>query len=370
MSAMQWLDAAIDGDDAAILVTVASVEGSAPRETGAAMLVMLSRATGTIGGGHLELCAMEMARAMLSLPAGSMDLADSITLSARRRLERLPLGPTLGQCCGGVVHLAFERIDAGGAADRALLAQRWHRGVDSWRLVPLDAPTTPLLVDADGHALSDGSRCETAAPAFDHRRPCHLLRDADGKRWLIDPCLPYRTRLLLFGAGHVGAALIQVLATLPCHVTWVDERAEMFPAVVPANVTVEVCDAPESLVDTAPAGASFLVMTHSHPLDQRIAERILLRADSGWFGLIGSRTKRVQFERRLRARGIDEQRIAAMTCPIGIDGIEGKAPAMIAIAVAAQLLQVWERQAADSQANSDRVNATANASESLQRARR
>ncbi|MBC7584355.1 MAG: xanthine dehydrogenase accessory protein XdhC [Tardiphaga sp.] len=340
MSAMPWLDAAIDVNDAAILVTVASVEGSAPRETGAAMLITASREIGTIGGGHLELCAIEVARTMLTQP----DVLTSLT--ARRRLERLPLGPTLGQCCGGVVYLAFERIDASGTTDRTILSQRWHQGTDTWRLVPLDAPDAPLLVDGDGHLLSGAPLEGGAVPEFDHLKPCHLVRDAEGKRWLVDPCLPYRTRLFLFGAGHVGAALVRALEGLPCHVTWVDERADIFPAVVPANVTIEVCESPESMVDAAPAGASFLVMTHSHPLDQRLAECILARTDVGWFGLIGSRTKRIQFERRLRARGIDEQRIAAMTCPIGIAGIEGKAPTMIAIAVAAQLLQVWERQAA------------------------
>lgn len=340
----------------AILVTVASVEGSAPRETGAAMLVTATQASGTIGGGHLEFCAIGVARGMLqlfdSLHRSPDQLIEPSTepLTGQRRLERLPLGPTLGQCCGGVVHLAFERIDPAGFAAIAVLAQRWQQGHATWRVVSLDTATPAIFIDSDGACLSTVGAEHSVFPAFDRSLPCHLLRDAGGKRWLIDPCLPYRSRLFLFGAGHVGAAIVRALAGLPCHVTWIDERAGLFAAfdaaAVPANVTIEVTDTPEAMVDAAPAGASFLVMTHSHSLDQRLAERILSRDDTGWFGLIGSRTKRIQFERRLRERGIAEQRIAAMICPIGVDGIDGKAPAVIATAVAAQLLQVWEGQAA------------------------
>ena len=348
MSAMPWLADPCLAHDSAILVTVASVEGSAPREPGAGMLVTATQTTGTIGGGHLEFCAIGLARTMLqcsALPCSAPASDPSDQLTDQRRLERLPLGPTLGQCCGGVVYLAFERIDPAARANATMLARRWQRGLDTWRLVPLDATLAPVLVDREGTRLGAAASSDFPVPRFDHDLPCHLLRDAAGQRWLIDPCLPYRSRLLLFGAGHVGAAIVRALAELPCHVTWIDERAALFPDTAPANVAIEVTDLPEALVDGAPVGASFLVMTHSHPLDQRLAERILARSDSGWFGLIGSRTKRIQFERRLRTRGIAEQRIADMVCPIGIDGIDGKAPAMIAIAVAAQLLQVWERQA-------------------------
>ena len=135
---------------------------------------------------------------------------------------------------------------------------------------------------------------------------------------------------------------MRALAELPCRVTWVDERDDMFPATVPANVRIEATDTPEALVVAAPPGTSFLVMTHSHALDQRLAEAILSRPGADWFGLIGSHTKRKQFEHRLRARGIDQERIAAMVCPIGIPGISGKAPAVIAASVAAQLLALWE----------------------------
>jgi xanthine dehydrogenase accessory factor len=114
----------------------------------------------------------------------------------------------------------------------------------------------------------------------------------------------------------------------------------------PANVTVALTDVPEAEVDAAPSGSYFLVMTHSHPLDQVLAERILRRTDFAYFGLIGSLSKRRQFEKRMELRGVSRARFKDMTCPIGVPGIEGKQPAAIAIAVAAELLQVRERRMA------------------------
>lgn len=193
-------------------------------------------------------------------------------------------------------------------------------------------------------------RRDDGLPRFALHRGTHVMQEQDGRRWLVDLVAAPRAHLLLFGAGHVGAAIVRALAELPCRVTWIDEREDMFPEIVPANVTIEATDTPESVVATAPAGASFLVMTHSHALDQRLTEAILSRQDTGWFGLIGSHTKRKQFEHRLRARGILEARIDAMVCPIGLPGITGKQPALIAASVAAQLLETWEAQAAQAAA--------------------
>lgn len=179
-------------------------------------------------------------------------------------------------------------------------------------------------------------------PAFDRTCGTHVFTDTDGRRWLADAILAPRAHLMLFGAGHVGAALVRALAELPCRVTWVDERDDLFPAHVPANVTVEATDIPEALVEQAAPGTTFLVMTHSHALDLRLSNAILSRPGHDWFGLIGSSTKRRQFEHRLRERGVNDDRIGAMVCPIGLPGIAGKAPAVIAASVAAQLLTVWE----------------------------
>jgi xanthine dehydrogenase accessory factor len=312
----------------AVLVTVAAAQGSVPREPGAKMLVTLVAQFDTIGGGHLELRACEIARAMLA--------ASGATLPARRRIERFPLGPALGQCCGGVVQLAFERVEPG---HFRLLAERWRKREDSWRLVALDAPLAPVLCGDDVEPASP------ALPRFDAGRGCHVMRDDAGRRWLVDPIRARRPELILFGAGHVGAAIVRAMAELPCRVTWVDEREDMFPAHLPSNTVTEATDTPEAVADAAPARTSFLVMTHSHALDQRLAETILRRGDTGWFGLIGSKTKRMQFEHRLRERGIAAARLADMVCPIGIPGITGKEPAVIAAAVCAQLLLAWEQAA-------------------------
>jgi xanthine dehydrogenase accessory factor len=366
-----WLAGA--GGQPSVLVTVAIVEGSGPREPGAKMLVDAGKLHGTIGGGHLEQRAVEIARAML--------------LSGEaRKLERFALGPSLGQCCGGVVHLAFEVADDGHMAQLKALCDE-----DTWRLVALDGAPEQILVDATAsaaiatttgatsittvipglgaplagtHRPSEQSKHVPTAralsmgpgfrrddegggelPLFDRTRGTHVMQEQDGRRWLVDLVAAPRAHLVLFGAGHVGAAIVRALAPLPCRVTWVDERDDMFPPDVPDNVTVEATDTPEAVVAAAPQNASYLVMTHSHALDQRLSEAILSRPGVGWFGLIGSHTKRKQFEHRLKARGIDQARIDAMVCPIGVPGIAGKEPAVIAASVAAQLLQVWEAQA-------------------------
>jgi xanthine dehydrogenase accessory protein XdhC len=151
---------------------------------------------------------------------------------------------------------------------------------------------------------------------------------------------PPPMHIVLFGAGHVGHALVTLLGALPCVVQWVDTRDELFPDECPPNVQPEPTDTPEAVVDAAPAGAYFLVMTHNHALDFALAAQIMRRHDFAYFGMIGSRTKRVKFERRLVARGVDAVRLAEMVCPIGVAGIVDKAPGAIAVAVCAELLQV------------------------------
>jgi xanthine dehydrogenase accessory factor len=246
-----------------LLVSVDSIVGSTPREAGARMLVTAERMYGTIGGGNLEYQACRIAR-------------DQLELGEDGGLRRFPLGAGLGQCCGGLVNLMFERLDAD----------------------------------------SDWSRAE-------------IEQD------LIE--------LYLFGAGHVGQALVRALGGLPINIHWIDTRDDMLPRTPPAGVNAICTDTPEAEVDAAPADACFLVMTHDHGLDQRLCEQILQRDDFSYFGLIGSLAKRRNFETRMRRRGIDAQKFARMTCPIGIDGIGGKQPAQIAISVAAEILQVYDR---------------------------
>ena len=329
-----WFNALATQTAPSILVTVAKVVGSAPRAPGAKMLVTPDQSFDTIGGGHLEMRAIDIARAMLTLPAG--------TLAAERHLQRLALGPSLGQCCGGAVHLAFERREHEAADDFNSLNQRWHLGQDSWRLVSLDDVKAPTVCDQAGMRLLGPAWPMQLAAQRVNMPACQVILDDAGQRWLLDACLAYQAHLILFGAGHVGAAIIRALAELPCQITWVDAREDMFPSVLPSNVKMAATDTPEALIRSARAGVSFLVLTHSHALDQHLAEHILRHNDFAWFGMIGSETKRRQFEHRLRQRGMSDQRLAKMVCPIGLPGIRGKEPAVIAASVAAQLLQVWE----------------------------
>ena len=149
-------------------------------------------------------------------------------------------------------------------------------------------------------------------------------------------------RLHLFGAGHVGRALVQVLAGVPCEIVWVDERESEFPTSPSPDQVQRVCVEPvEAEVANGRPGDFYLVLTHSHALDLAITEAILKRGDFGWFGLIGSATKRARFEHRLRDRGIAEEVLSRMVCPIGLPGIEGKQPGVIAVSVAAQLLRIY-----------------------------
>ena len=246
--------------ETAIVITVAETKGSVPRDTGTKMIVTANDVHGTIGGGHLEFKAIDIAKNM-------------ITASGARAEHRFVLGATLGQCCGGVMNLEFEAVAA-----------------DAEWVEPVAAPT----------------------PDF---------------------------HLVLFGAGHVGRAVVKVLSELSCAITWVDSREDEFPKDIPANVQCVCTFDPECEIDAAGADIYFLVMTHSHALDQALSERILRRADFAYFGLIGSLTKRRQFERRLQDRGISAAQLAEMSCPIGAAGIYGKEPATIAIAVAAEILQ-------------------------------
>ncbi len=168
------------------------------------------------------------------------------------------------------------------------------------------------------------------------------LAEADPVAW---PAEPPRFSLQLYGAGHVGRALVRQLALLPCRVWWIDERESEFPAEpLPPHIERIAAEPVAAEVAAAPPGCCFLVMTHSHSRDMELAQAILQRDDVAWFGLIGSKTKRARFEHRLLERGFDAARVAAMACPIGLPGIEGKAPELIALAVAAQLMQQAARR--------------------------
>jgi len=342
-----WLDDLAglrERNEPAVVVTVAATRGSVPRGSGTKMVVTAADVYGTIGGGHLEHQAIAIARDQLSMRSNG------------RALRRFPLGASLGQCCGGVVNLLFEPFTVDSPWLGEALALRRDR-------VPFIIVSAMNDANVTRRAIVTADRIYDAADVLDddavavvrerlaRAEPAQLWRAddrGDGTMFFLDPIGSIDFEIVLFGAGHVGRALVRVLAEVRCHVTWVDAREEEFPREIPAHVTVVCTDAPEAEVDAAPAGSFFLVMTHSHPLDETIAERILRRDDVAYFGLIGSLAKRRQFEKRLEQRGTPRARFARMNCPIGIPGIPGKEPATIAIAVAAELLQAHANHLANS----------------------
>lgn len=302
-----------------VRAVVAGSRGSAPRETGASLLVGRSGIRGSIGGGRLEWHAIAAARALLGHAA------------APAALQRLVLGAELAQCCGGVVELWLERYSA---ADRALLrdaAQAEAATLLVAELMP-SAAGAALRLRRRLRRLPDGASTDAAAPRL------RLVRSGAGITLLerIDESHP---PVWLYGAGHVGQALARLLAELPLALSWIDCRAGLLPE-PPAGVRARIEADPVAGIAAAPAGTRFIVMTHDHALDYALCRAILARGDFAFAGLIGSDSKAARFRSRLlREDGFDATTIARLHCPIGVDGIASKWPAAIAVAVAAQLLK-------------------------------
>ncbi len=259
----------------ACLVTVESTQGSVPRGAGTWMALAAAQPDapiGTIGGGHLEFAALEQARRLLARHR-SGGPAPAITL-------RQALGPSLGQCCGGVVHLRLECVSA------------------------------------------------DLAPALRER------------------LAPELHPVALFGGGHVGHALARALAPLPFALHWIDSRDGVFDQQGAPDALCEHSDPVQAAVPSLAAQSLVLIMSFSHAEDLDVLAACLARqraqGDLPFIGLIGSRTKWATFRHRLEARGYGERELEHVTCPIGVPGITGKEPAVIAAAVVAQLLQQRE----------------------------
>jgi xanthine dehydrogenase accessory factor len=355
---LRWQDelrAALARGERAVLVAVAGVAGSTPRESGATMVVLRERSAGTIGGGHLEYEAMRLAREAL---AGGAPVP-------AHWLVRFPLAARLGQCCGGVATLAFATIDAAaalwleaaaacaGAADAFAVIGRIGSG---------EAAAARLVVTGgDARGTLGETLLDAAAVAEARARLGRRADEAGGASGAVDlagtAVFVHVVRsstfpVCVFGNGHVGRALVQVLGALPASVQWIDTREHDFPSDAPGKVEVVVTDDPVAEVGRAPRGAYVVVMTHSHALDFAIVEAALSRDDWRYLGLIGSRAKRGQFERRLAARG-RATAAARVTCPIGRGDLRSKEPGVIAVAVAAEMLAIREaaaRSAADADA--------------------
>lgn len=291
----------------AVLVSIIRIQGSSPRETSATMLVDAISTADTLGGGELEYRAIHTARCLL---AGE----------PVEPVARYVLGPDIGQCCGGVVWLLYETISADSYSHWQTLVANLYIG-------------TPLLRQWRG----DGSASHWQPLANTAPRQNRLTIEETWHGELVIGTTDFQLRL--FGAGHVGRALANVLAMTDCHLQWIDARTGQLPASNTPRIQTRHCPQPVTAVHDAPPATWFIIMTHSHALDYELVEAILTRGDAAFCGLIGSATKSARFRRRLRAAGLSPDRIAELTCPIGITGIHDKHPQSIAIAIAAQLLQ-------------------------------
>lgn len=326
----EWIDELADlsaAGERAVMVTVAAIRGSAPREVGAKMLVTANETFGTIGGGQLEYQCSRLAFDMLGN-------AEQVSL------RKFPLGSSMGQCCGGVVDILFEPVASilptwlqnlralHGQREAALIATELQ-GAGRKLVITADSEFGAAAGDAElvmlaRAQLTDGAAAEVPAG------------------WFFETIVGTDFNIAVFGAGHVGSAVVQSLAALDCNIRWIDSRRNVFRR-TPANVrAVETAD-PALEVAALPAGSCYLIMTHSHAIDFEICDRALRRDDFAYCGLIGSRSKRRRFEQRLRAAGVSTAALEKLVCPIGVPGITGKKPAEIAVAAAAETLQAYER---------------------------
>ncbi len=295
------LRAAVEAHGRVARVVVAEVKGSAPREVGAAMLVWSGGQSGTIGGGALEFEAAEAA----------------LDLNVPRKLSTHALGPDLGQCCGGSVTLLSEIYTS---EDLARL-----QGDVIAR--PIKPEPQPLVV----------TRLLNAARAQGQRPQPQMIAG-----WMVEPVARPTQPLWIWGAGHVGRALVQVLSPLPeFEITWVDALQSKFPARIPECVTALPAQEPDRLVPHAPSDAHHLILTYSHQLDLALCHRLLGHGFE-FAGLIGSKTKWARFRARLTALGHSPEQIARLTCPIGRPEL-GKHPQAIAVGVATELMALSQR---------------------------
>ncbi len=318
---LEWIGqarAAVRCGEPLAMATVVGAQGSTPREVGARMLVWPDRFTGTIGGGALERQALDQARRLIAQDV------------RRHALQDYPLGPLLNQCCGGHVRLLLERLDADSlewleAAERACrVGVPFHLRAEF-----ADGALRRSVLLAGGEVVSDSPRT-----------PIKEVRS------LSEAVIPKLPRLAIFGAGHVGQAVARAFAPLPFHLDWLASREDLRPEAGGTQAVIMDEDELEACVVAAPPQGLFAIFTHSHDLDYRLALAALRRGDFRYLGLIGSATKRIRFERRLLKDGIEPGALDRLTCPIGVPSLKSKEPAVIAVGLAAQLLQLTEQDGA------------------------
>lgn len=300
-----------------VLVTVGQTRGSTPRNAGARMWVGPDFIVNTIGGGHLEWKAIAHAREILAR-------GDSV-----RHAQRYPLGPGLGQCCGGVVWIIFEYLDSHDAPWCVQIAQKLASGVSATRSIGLSSVPGAAL----GRNVNEGNGVIVHALSSTTSLPATELNLEEGS--FVDVWSAATTHIVVCGAGHIGQAVVALLADLPVRVTWLDPRDAYWPSHRPVNV--QIVQGGDEAVPDMPEHAYWLVLTHSHALDLAIIDSVFRYKAFTFMGLIGSNTKRARFMSRLRQRH-DITIVKRLCCPVGLVQTSSKQPAVIAVSIVAQLL--------------------------------
>lgn len=304
-----------------VLVTVVRADGSTPREVGATMLLRFNlqqqwQQSDTIGGGHLEFQAIDIAKAMLRE-----------TETCVRHIERFNLSARLGQCCGGVMWLLFEKISpAVIASDLSDCFHAWRAGQRIWRTVSHQHASIWQIWDVE-------------------QQPRFEFQPVSSEEWQFGQQIqPYAMQVLICGAGHVGEAIVRCLLPIGVSVKWIDPRDDIFPSDLLEQVQCLTTDTPEAEIEHFDRSGAILILTHDHQLDLQLCFAALKSAPKpfAYVGMIGSKSKRAIFEKRMLTRGYTPEALQRLVCPIGIEGISSKQPATIAVAVVAQLLQVFD----------------------------
>lgn len=332
-----WIDdlaQVLSRDERCVLVTVTTVRGSAPREPGAKMIVTARESIGTIGGGQLEYLCTQIAAETLS----------NVRQETSAFTRKFPLGTNCGQCCGGVVDVMFEQLEQASGEWFDALRRLSNERRPAVLVTSMAESMQKYVITGSGDEVMRGSKSCPNEITTIAREIANGNEDAQRRGdYFFEPVRESRFHIAIFGAGHVGAACIDVLSRIDASIRWIESRRNLFPAILPRNVTAIEAEDPAREVGALPAGAFYLVMTHSHPLDLELCMRILRRDDYAYCGLIGSVSKRRRFERLMQKQGITDESLRRLICPIGVTGIDGKQPAEIALSVSAQLLQTRDR---------------------------
>ena len=350
-----WFEAlkkAVSGNSAAVLVTVIAVDGSVPREPGATLVVSADSTEGTIGGGNLEYSAIARARTMLD---GSPEMhgdgkhsdtkqGDEQKVNSEHECLKLSLGPSLGQCCGGRVELLFERVSSKtewlielttghefskfGSSEKA-----------NWLFRQLDSKAAIVATPDDFQKQELVCDSQTGLP----KKVGVITSTRDNSRWFCMPLIERVPIVWVYGAGHVGQAVVRQLSLMACQITWLDHREDWLELQPELSINRVLTDSPDDEIGKSPAKACHIVMTHSHAIDFDICHALLKSGQFGYLGLIGSESKRRTFVRRLRQRGHDDDLIDCMRCPIGRLQLASSVPSVIALNLAAELAVLWEQ---------------------------